>query len=119
MTFNTNYLDKRLKEKADKNEKDRQQILQEIQNWLDQFGSEYGVKQAYIFGSLTYPNRFHEESDIDIAVEQADPVGFFSMISVLMTDFNRDVDVILLKQCHFADKIRKTGVLWTNPNDVS
>lgn len=36
-----------------------------------------------------------------------------------MTDFNRDVDVILLKQCHFADKIRKTGVLWTNKDDVS
>jgi predicted nucleotidyltransferase len=119
MTPNTNYLDKCLKEKAAKNEKERQRILKDVQAWLDEFGSEYGVQQAYIFGSLTYPNRFHEESDIDIAVEQADPAGFFSMISFLMTDFNRDVDVIPLNKCHFADKIRKTGVLWTNKNDVS
>ena len=115
MSFNTDTLDRILKEQATRNENQRQQVLKSVQQWLDDHGPTYGVKQAYIFGSLIRPYQFQPHSDIDIAVEQVDVEGMFLMISFMMTDMNRDVDVIELKKCHFADKIREAGLLWTTP----
>lgn len=119
MSFNTDKLDQILKERATQNENQRQEVLKSVQHWLNDHAETYGVEQAYIFGSLTRPYQFQPHSDIDIAVEQVDPEGMFLMISFLMTDMNRDVDVIDLRKCHFAHKIRETGILWTTPKNAS
>ncbi|WP_206043966.1 nucleotidyltransferase domain-containing protein [Geitlerinema sp. P-1104] len=119
MSFNTDTLDRILKEQALQNENKRQDVLKSVKHWLDDHAATYGVERAYIFGSLTRPHQFKSHSDIDIAVEQVDAEGIFMMISFLMTDMNRDVDVIELRKCHFADKIRETGILWTTPKNAS
>jgi predicted nucleotidyltransferase len=111
--FNTAKLDEILANKRFRLEKERQFLLNKTLEWLDKFGTEYGIEQAYIFGSVTESNRFHDQSDIDVAVEQVNPEYFFSAISVLSEHLGRDVDIIRLNQCHFSDRIRQQGIPWT------
>ncbi len=110
---NTDILDQVLAKKRLQSEQERQFLLQQVLQWLDKFAESYGIEQAYIFGSLTKPGKFHQKSDIDIAVEQINPENFCNAISFLSTETLRDVDIIKLSQCHFADSIRNTGILWT------
>ena len=67
-----------------------------------------------VFGSLLDPGRFNEFSDIDLAFE-AEPQGFsqYQLSSLLSERLGRPVDVVLLPECRFSDKIRRTGALWT------
>ncbi len=113
MPFNSYLLDEIRAARRDRLEQERQTLLAQVKQWLDDYGSQYGICRAYIFGSLTRPDRFTETSDVDIAVEQIDPENFFTVISLLVTALGREVDLIKLDQCHFAHRIRETGRLWT------
>jgi predicted nucleotidyltransferase len=66
-----------------------------------------------VFGSLAHAGRFHEQSDIDIALE-AEPAGMtrYGLTSELMERTGRPVDVVILNECRFADKIRGEGEAW-------
>ncbi len=110
--FSSEKLDKIISDRRLKLEKERQLILKKTQEWLDNYGSEYGIKKAYIFGSVTYPNKFHQNSDVDVAVEEINAEKHFLAISFLSTYLEREVDIIKLNQCHFADRIREKGILW-------
>ncbi|MGK7901542.1 MAG: nucleotidyltransferase family protein [Hormoscilla sp.] len=85
MSFNTDLLDEIIRSKRDRREQERQTLLAQVKQWLDDYGSQYGIGRAYIFGSLTRPDRFTETSDVDIAVEQIYPEEFFTVISLLVT----------------------------------
>lgn len=112
MSFNTSYLDKALKEKRLRLEQQRQTLLKKTLYWLDEFGLKYGIKKAYIFGSVTQPYKFHSQSDIDIAVEEINAKDFFSVIGFISEALVRDVDVVQMNQCHFAHRIREQGIVW-------
>jgi uncharacterized protein len=111
--FNTSKLDQVLCDRSLQNERERQNLLQKVVKWLDKYGLQYGIQTAYIFGSLSQSQRFHQESDIDIAVEQINPDDFFAVIGFISEAMGRDVDVIELYKCHFSDRIRQTGIRWT------
>jgi uncharacterized protein len=111
--FSTSRLDQILGDRDLQVEKERQQLLNKTLNWLDKFGPQYGIQKAYIFGSLIQSKRFNPQSDIDIAVEQINPDDFFSVISLISEATEREVDVIELNKCHFANRIRQSGILWT------
>jgi hypothetical protein len=53
---------------------------------------------------------------VDIAVENINPELHFDAISILSYYLGREVDIILLKNCHFAHRIREEGILWTTDN---
>jgi predicted nucleotidyltransferase len=112
-SFSTENLDRIISDRRLKNESDRQQLLIQLQAWLDQNGERYGIDRAYIFGSVTRPHRFHQNSDIDLAIENINPEDFCLVISLLYEYLAREVDVIQLRYCHFANRIRQTGILWT------
>jgi predicted nucleotidyltransferase len=114
--FSTTKLDQILADQLLQTEKERQFLLQKTLNWLDKFGSKYGIQKAYIFGSLTQPKRFNRQSDIDVAVEQINPDDYFSVISFMFEATGREVDVIEINKCHFANQIRQTGIVWTATN---
>lgn len=114
--FNTAQLDQILQDRALHNERVRQDLLQQVLTWLDDHGLRYGIQQAYLFGSLTQPHRFHQHSDIDIAVEQVNSADFFTVIGSIAEAMGRDVDLIALSNCHFAQRIRQTGIQWTATN---
>ncbi len=111
--FSTHKLDKVLGDRRKKLEAERQQILNKTKQWLDNNAPKYGINQAYIFGSLISPGKFHQDSDVDLAVEQINAEDYFSVISLLSTYLEREVDILLLKQCHFAHRICQQGILWT------
>jgi uncharacterized protein len=115
--MSTDLLDQLIQQRRDRHEQTRQAIVQKAQQWLDQYGSEYGIRQAFIFGSANRPGHFHDASDVDIAVEQIDPAQYFSAIGVLSAWLERDVDLIELEKCPFQHRIRETGLIWTaRPN---
>mgnify|MGYP001790917353 CR=1 FL=1 len=113
MPFLTHLLDARLAKDQSENERIRQQLLQQTLSWLTNNAQRYGVKSGYIFGSVTVLHRFTQYSDIDVAIEthkSGDICGLMSGLSMLLL---RDIDMVPLDQCHFADKIRRTGLAWT------
>lgn len=112
-SFNTTYLDKVLCERRDRLEQQRQEVLQQVFDWLDCYGERYGLDKAYVFGSLVRPGRFREDSDVDLAVEAIDPDRLFQLMANLSEAVGRDVDLVELPKCHFAHRIRERGMLWT------
>jgi len=115
-SFNTSKLDKILSDRISQNEQDRQKLLAKTLSWLDKFGLKYGIYKAFIFGSVTESHRFNQRSDVDIAVEQVNPEDFFMVISLLSEALEREVDVIEINKCHFANQIRQTGIVWIATN---
>lgn len=113
--FSTTYLEHILAKKQTQFEQERQKLLIAIIHWLNQFGDQYGIEKAYIFGSITRPNQFTNQSDVDIAVEINNMEHFFSIIGWLSELTGREVDLLPLKSCHFAHRIYTQGMLWT-PN---
>ncbi|TVQ43364.1 MAG: nucleotidyltransferase domain-containing protein [Gloeocapsa sp. DLM2.Bin57] len=110
--FSTTKLDEILRDRSSCLEQQRVLLLNKVQEWLNKFSASYGIEQAYIFGSILRSGHFHEQSDIDIAVVQINPEDYFTVISLLQDYLGREVDVIMLNHCYFAQKIRDTGLLW-------
>lgn len=113
MAFDTYILDNWIAERDTKLEQERQATFAKVIQWLEELGGSHGIHRAYLFGSLIRPGKFKQTSDIDIAVEEMNPEDFFNAMSLLSTATGREVDLIELKKCHFADRIRQRGVLWT------
>lgn len=113
MSFNTDLLDQAIAKRRHNQEQQRQKILAQVINWLETVGGQQGIERAYIFGSSTRPGDFTETSDVDIAVSGKLPQEFCALISFLATTVEREVDLIHLEKCHFSDRIRDLGILWT------
>ena len=113
MAFPTPLLDARLAREKEQNEADRQQLLASAIEWLRAHGETYGITHGYIFGSVTQSGRFTRTSDIDIAVDTWDTGNICGLMGYLSLHLNRDVDIVPLDQCHFADKIRRLGLAWS------
>ena len=111
--FSTERLDRALADRRIELEQERQKLIIKIKQWLEEFATEYGISKAYIFGSVTKKGKFHQNSDVDIAIEDIYPEKYCLAISLLSTYLERDVDLIKLDQCHFSHRIRQTGILWT------
>ena len=114
--FDTSILDEALARRKARNEAERQQLLAKTLRLLGELGPDYKIERAYVFGSIIKPGHFHANSDVDIAVEQIDPLRFFEAMSEFFNRLEREVDLIELDKCHFAAKIRREGVLWTAPD---
>ena len=74
----------------------------------------FGVREAYIFGSLAQPGRYHAESDIDIAVVWEDRRDFFGMAGEVSRALGQDIDILPLEKIPFADKIKREGIRWVS-----
>jgi uncharacterized protein len=110
--FDTSLLDQALAEQHARREQERLATLQQVLDWLADHAAEYGISQAYVFGSLIRPDGFCQRSDVDIAVEALEPNPFFGAMAALSEAVGRDVDLVELRRCPFADRIRQTGKLW-------
>ncbi|MBI2150860.1 MAG: nucleotidyltransferase domain-containing protein [Acidobacteria bacterium] len=71
-------------------------------------------QRVFVFGSLLRPGKFTGESDIDLALESEPPhMSIYQLISLLSEQMGRRVDVLVLDECRFKDKILREGELWT------
>ena len=112
MAFDTSLLDKSLARRRAAREATRQAMLAAVVRLLGELSPRYGFRRAYIFGSVTQPGHFTEQSDVDIAVEPMEPAHFFAAMSALAEALGREVDLVELNKCHFAHRIRERGIEW-------
>lgn len=72
-------------------------------------------EHVLVFGSLTRPQSFHDRSDIDVAFV-AEPKAFsrYQMQARLEESLGRPVDLVVLSECRFRDRILREGELWTS-----
>jgi predicted nucleotidyltransferase len=74
--------------------------------------SEYRPRRIYQWGSLLHPERFNENSDIDLAVEGIiDAETFFKLLgdAMKLTSFPLDIIQIEKIEAEFAETIRLSG----------
>jgi hypothetical protein len=112
VAFSTDLLDAYLAQQRADNEAARQQLLKQALQWLTAHAAAYGIRQGYLFGSVTAAGRFQATSDIDLAIPTLSDGNPFGLIGALSLALNREVDLVALDQCHFADKIRQAGIAW-------
>lgn len=72
--------------------------------------------EVILFGSLIESGMFSFESDVDVAVSALSPVDYFALKRHLEHAVLRDVDLVDLDTCHFADRVRRKGNRWTARN---
>lgn len=113
--FDTWLLDAALEEQRQAWEEERRRVVAHVLELLDRWGPALGIRQAYLFGSVARPGRFHPDSDVDLAVEQIDDQAFFQAVACFSGELGRPVDVVELAHCPFADRIRKEGIPWRQP----
>jgi predicted nucleotidyltransferase len=69
---------------------------------------------VWVYGSLVAPGRFHEWSDVDVALEWL-PSGMTLeyLQSLLSADVGREVDVCLINRTRLKPTIERSGERWT------
>lgn len=71
-------------------------------------------ERVIIFGSLVCPGIFHDASDIDLAFEREPAAMSRGCLLVELAErMARRVDVVLLHECRFREKILREGEVWT------
>ncbi|MEW6661706.1 MAG: nucleotidyltransferase family protein [Bacillota bacterium] len=97
------YLDawkKRVKEREEARTDLRLRALAAAERAACRIGREFDVRRVILYGSLVHePDRFYEESDIDLAVEGLEPGDFFAAWQLAETAAGGfPVDLTLLEE---------------------
>jgi predicted nucleotidyltransferase len=93
----------------------REALREEVRRRLRTALSEFvPAQRAIVFGSLVKAGRFSETSDVDVALE-TEPAGMttYQLTSLLGERLGRRVDVVLLSECRFRDRVLREGETWT------
>ena len=108
--FSTYLLDEvAIREKKER-ENLRLDVLKRLNYIIGKLYLKIPFTEAYIFGSVTKPYEFSENSDADIGFIGLKDEYFFKAMAFISREINRDVDVIQLERSGFAKKIKKEGI---------
>jgi hypothetical protein len=77
----------------------RQEALVAAQQIAALLKTEFDAREVIAFGSLVHPERFDEQSDIDLAVAGISPVLFFRAWASAGADCPFELDLIDLGSC--------------------
>jgi len=119
MKFPTPLLDSSLERKKQEREAFRLEMLGRLFHILERLSEDIPFKEAYIFGSLSKPLKFFEDSDIDIGFVGLADGDFFKAIAFLSREIGKDVDVVQLEGQRLAEKIKKEGIKWAREISLS
>ena len=111
MAAMTTLLQKMTEEHAVRMERLRMSVREELRSALREILPGTPVT---VFGSLTHAGRFTDASDVDVALA-VEPAGasVYQLIAQLSERLGRRVDVMVLSECRFRDKILREGETWT------
>lgn len=109
--FNTDVLDRALARKRREREALRVEVQARALKLLDE--SPVKVDEAILFGSVVRRGHFSAHSDVDVAVPDLEPRDYFALMGHLEDGLGREIDLVPIDTCHFADSIRRTGLRWT------
>ena len=93
-------------------ERHRLRTVDKVLNAIEQLSHSYQWDDLYIFGSATKSERFGKVSDIDIGIAGLDKFLHYRFVADLSNLVEREVDVVRLEDCSFADTIRTRGIRW-------
>lgn len=102
-----------LQKKAEKQERIRREVLQSVYQALNRLSEEYSWDDVFIFGSVTRSGKFSDDSDIDIGIQGLNKFLLYQFVGKMSMLLDRDVDVVRLEECRFAEKIIRRGIRWT------
>ncbi len=113
--FPTDLWERALERRRARREQLRQELLHAVSDALAELSRQIVFTEAYIFGSLTRPERFSEESDIDIAFVGLRDEDFFKALAFLSDRLGRDLDLVQLEKHPHKAQIIREGIPWTKP----
>ncbi len=93
-------------------ENKRRALLKEIDRVLTELNERYEWEAVFIFGTVTRPGKLRSNSDVDIGIKGLNKFDLYSFIGDISLLLNRDVDVVTLEECGFAEKIVERGIRW-------
>ncbi len=115
-TFNTDVLDQCLRRNRAENETNRKRTVRQIMSALPKLAEKYGLREAYVFGSLTKPNGFRRNSDVDLAVEGLRNEDYFALRAELVRAVGREIDILQLERHPWRERILESGIKWKTKN---
>ena len=83
-----------------------QEARREAEALAKTLGKRYGADKVVLFGSVLDGDRFHEGSDIDLAVRGLRPDSFFAAWNKLEEASPFRVDLVTLESCRTSLKAR-------------
>jgi len=108
----TNLLKSREEQRGQRREELRSEVRQRLKDALHRLAPG---EKIVLFGSVTRPHAFHERSDVDIAfVEEPKKDSRYRLLSKLEEIIRQPVDLIVLPECRFREKIIREGEAWTS-----
>jgi predicted nucleotidyltransferase len=107
--FDTSIRDRALKQKRERLEQERRNLLDVVEKTLRENREKYNIREAYITGSLRQPHRWYQFSDVDVAVGGCSE-HIFSIMGELEEATEKEVDVIDLDNHPSSDWVRRKGV---------
>jgi len=91
-------------------QKEQKEIIVKLRN-LSQIWVKYRIDTVHLYGSISDLS-FNRNSDIDLAIEP--DIGFESLLklySEINRYFKREVDIRVLNDLPFIDKVKSRGIL--------
>lgn len=105
-----NYLLKKEKDTRLSKKREKTKIVLQLKS-VKSIWEKYGIKKVYLYGSFT-DMTFYDYSDIDVAVEPEIPFeDLLHLYSEINNCLQREVDIRLLNELPFSQKIKKKGMV--------
>jgi predicted nucleotidyltransferase len=93
----------------------RQQLLESAQNCAQWLADKYAVRAVYLFGSVAWPERFHADSDLDLAVEGLPDEKYLRALAELwrLLPAGRELNLVPLEAAfpELAERVRREGMV--------
>ena len=107
--FETDVLDRTLKTRHRQRNRERVALIDQVASALRVCREKYGVREAFIVGSLLLSHRWDHKSDVDVAIGGASE-RILDVMKVVEDAVERDVDVIDLDLHMSAGRFRQKGM---------
>lgn len=107
--FDTSILEEALRSRRQRLDSEQADLLGRVDRTLRDLRSEYGIGEAYVIGSLVPPRRWHQSSDVDVAVGGCSG-NVLEVMRELEETTGREVDVVDLDRHPFPDLFRRQGL---------
>ena len=92
-----------------------QQLLQAAQKCASLLAEKYAVRAVYLFGSVAWPERFHADSDLDLAVEGLPDEKYTRALTELwrLLPAGRELNLVPLEAAfpELAERVRREGLV--------
>ena len=107
--FETAILDRTLKTRREQRNRERIALMGRVAVALCVCRDRYGLREAWIFGSLLFADRWDEMSDVDVGISGGSD-RVLDVMRIVEDAVARDVDVIDLDAHLSADRFRRRGM---------